>query len=145
MAQVRSITWLSLAGVLAAALPGLVAAQPAPPPLPDAPPPPAAPASASVNMSFVPSGSAAASVTYQSGQPPQQVYDDGNGDYEDGDYDDQQAEAEPVVRDAPPALMEESAPLAPAPGYVWAPGYWYWYGTSYSWVGGRWLPPHPGY
>ena len=28
---------------------------------------------------------------------------------------------------------------APAPGYVWAPGYWAWNGVAYVWVEGRWL------
>ncbi|WP_255653997.1 YXWGXW repeat-containing protein [Corallococcus sp. EGB] len=46
---------------------------------------------------------------------------------------------------APPALRVESQPPAPAPDYVWAPGYWYWGANGYEWVSGTWMePPRPG-
>jgi len=34
---------------------------------------------------------------------------------------------------------------APAPGYVWAPGYWAWNGYQHVWVGGHWIAARPGY
>ncbi|GHG68230.1 YXWGXW repeat-containing protein [Comamonas sp. JC664] len=47
---------------------------------------------------------------------------------------------------APPPLRVEHAPPPPAPSYVWTPGYWYWAGASYVWVGGMWAaPPRPGF
>jgi hypothetical protein len=53
---------------------------------------------------------------------------------------------EPVVAPyAPPPPRQETVLVAPDPGYVWAPGYWYWYGGSYVWIGGAWVPPRPGY
>jgi hypothetical protein len=39
----------------------------------------------------------------------------------------------------PPAAMVETVPVAPAPGYVWAPGYWSWSGGTWVWVGGNWV------
>ena len=42
----------------------------------------------------------------------------------------------------PPVVMQ---PVAPAPGYVWAPGYYGWNGYQYIWVSGRWIAPRPGY
>jgi hypothetical protein len=50
-----------------------------------------------------------------------------------------------VTQQQPPQLIDETAPPAPAPNYVWAPGYWYWYGGRYVWIAGGWLPPRPGY
>jgi hypothetical protein len=79
------------------------------------------------NYDDVPSGSAQG----YAGQP---VRPDPRG-YED----------EVATEQAPPPPMEEPVPLAPAPNYVWAPGYWYWVGYQYTWVPGRWLTPHPGY
>ncbi|WP_279637360.1 YXWGXW repeat-containing protein [Corallococcus interemptor] len=46
---------------------------------------------------------------------------------------------------APPALRVETPPPAPAVGYTWAPGYWYWGANGYEWVSGTWMePPRPG-
>jgi hypothetical protein len=46
---------------------------------------------------------------------------------------------------APPAPVVEPVPVAPAPNYVWQPGYWAWNGTQYVWVpGGNVVPPYPG-
>ncbi|WP_277991455.1 hypothetical protein [Corallococcus macrosporus] len=46
---------------------------------------------------------------------------------------------------APPALRVETPPPAPAVGYTWAPGYWYWTSNGYEWVSGTWMePPRPG-
>ena len=44
---------------------------------------------------------------------------------------------------APPAPRDERAP-APRDGYVWAPGYWEWNGSAYSWVSGRFVYAHRG-
>ena len=47
------------------------------------------------------------------------------------------------VTEAPPRLPQETLPPAPAPGYVWVPGYWAWLG-NWVWVRGAWvIPPHP--
>ncbi len=46
---------------------------------------------------------------------------------------------------APPALPVYVQPALPAPGYIWAPGYWAWGDDGYYWVPGTWvLPPEPG-
>ncbi len=45
---------------------------------------------------------------------------------------------------APPAPQYEPAP-PPAPGYVWAPGYWGWHGDRYVWVRGRSIVQRTGY
>lgn len=50
-----------------------------------------------------------------------------------------------VAPQAPPAPREEVPPRPPEPTYVWAPGYWYWYGGRYVWVDGVWLRPRRGY
>ncbi|WP_258005628.1 YXWGXW repeat-containing protein [Castellaniella caeni] len=42
---------------------------------------------------------------------------------------------------APPALPVVVQPVAPAPGYIWTPGYWAWNGGGYDWVDGVWLMP----
>jgi len=45
----------------------------------------------------------------------------------------------------PPAPVVEPVPAPPAPGTVWAPGYWSWNGTQYVWVPGQYVvPPFPG-
>src|SRR5580704_9698258 len=44
----------------------------------------------------------------------------------------------------PPAPRVERYGYAPGPGYLWTPGYYAWAGSSYTWIGGRWvLPPRP--
>ena len=42
---------------------------------------------------------------------------------------------------APPALPVYEQPLAPAPGYIWTPGYWAWATGGYYWVPGVWVAP----
>jgi hypothetical protein len=44
----------------------------------------------------------------------------------------------------PPAPVVEYVP-APRYGYVWAPGYWAWYGNRHVWVRGRYVIERPGY
>lgn len=44
-----------------------------------------------------------------------------------------------VVGVAPPAPVVEPVPAAPAPGYVWQPGYWAWNGAQYVWVPGQYV------
>lgn len=45
-----------------------------------------------------------------------------------------------------PAPLVEVVPVAPAPDYIWAPGYWSWNGGVWIWVGGHWhAPVRPGH
>ena len=39
-----------------------------------------------------------------------------------------------------PAPLVEVVPIAPGPGYEWAPGYWSWDGTTWVWIYGGWRP-----
>ena len=49
------------------------------------------------------------------------------------------------VRLAPPILPVYAQPIAPAPGYLWTPGYWAYGPDGYYWVPGTWvLPPSAG-
>jgi hypothetical protein len=51
------------------------------------------------------------------------------------------------VNIAPPVLPVYEQPEAPAPGYLWTPGYWAWNADEgdYYWVPGAWVtPPSPG-
>ena len=43
------------------------------------------------------------------------------------------------VSEAPPQLPEYQQPYAPAPNYIWTPGYWAWSGSGYYWVPGTWV------
>lgn len=46
---------------------------------------------------------------------------------------------------APPDLPDYEQPPAPAPGYLWAPGYWNYAPGNFFWVPGTWvLAPAPG-
>lgn len=47
------------------------------------------------------------------------------------------------VERAPPPLRTEVIPV-PREGYVWAPGYWNYDGTTHVWVDGRFLPDQSG-
>jgi hypothetical protein len=42
------------------------------------------------------------------------------------------------ISEAPPQLPEYQQPYAPAPNYIWTPGYWAWSGSGYYWVPGTW-------
>lgn len=48
------------------------------------------------------------------------------------------------IEAAPPPPLPEGVP-PPRPGYVWAPGFWGWYGDRHVWVDGRWMRECPGY
>jgi len=46
----------------------------------------------------------------------------------------------------PPALPVYAQPVCPAPGYIWAPGYWAYGPAGYYWVPGTWvMAPTPGF
>jgi hypothetical protein len=46
----------------------------------------------------------------------------------------------------PPALPVYPQPVCPAPGYIWAPGYWAYGPAGYFWVPGTWvMAPTPGF
>ena len=49
-----------------------------------------------------------------------------------------------VVMVAPPPPRVEVIGVAPAPGYVWAGGYWGWVGGRHEWVPGHWVAGRPG-
>ena len=45
---------------------------------------------------------------------------------------------------APPAPRYAVVGAAPGPGYLWTDGFWDLRGSSWAWVGGRWMrPPRP--
>ena len=56
------------------------------------------------------------------------------------------APAPEVYVDAePPALLIETPPPVPGPGFIWVGGSWAWVGGRWQWERGRWdRPPHPG-
>jgi hypothetical protein len=43
------------------------------------------------------------------------------------------------VHVGPPALPVYAQPIAPGPGYIWAPGYWAYGPDGYYWVPGTWV------
>jgi hypothetical protein len=45
----------------------------------------------------------------------------------------------------PPVQVEPVVGVAPAPGYFWIGGNWFWEGGRYAWHPGYWQAPHPGY
>jgi hypothetical protein len=54
------------------------------------------------------------------------------------------ANAEIIVKLAPPKLRVEHRPAAPSRDHVWVSGYHRWDGHAYVWEPGRWeAPPHP--
>jgi hypothetical protein len=56
------------------------------------------------------------------------------------------AQAAPRVylRIGPPAVVMETRPPVPHPGYVWRGGYHRWVGGRYEWFPGAWVrPPYP--
>ena len=50
-----------------------------------------------------------------------------------------------TVYAAPPAVQVEAVGFAPAPGYFWIGGGWFWEGSRYAWHPGYWAAPRPGY
>jgi hypothetical protein len=56
------------------------------------------------------------------------------------------AETRVVAPEQPPLQpFAETRPPPPAVHYVWAPGYWYWYGGRYVWIDGSWVAPRAGH
>jgi hypothetical protein len=50
-----------------------------------------------------------------------------------------------IVDQAPPPAKMETRTLAPSVTHAWVPGYWYWSGQGWIWIGGTWIiPPHSG-
>ncbi len=49
-----------------------------------------------------------------------------------------------LVPMAPPAPIEEMRPVVPFANAVWIPGHWFWNGSHYNWLAGRWSGPRPG-
>ena len=45
---------------------------------------------------------------------------------------------------APPPPLQEVITVAPAPGYIWVNGFWYWQGGRHVWRGGYWSAPRIG-
>ncbi|TXI92517.1 MAG: hypothetical protein E6Q34_06440 [Burkholderiaceae bacterium] len=45
----------------------------------------------------------------------------------------------------PPQAMQEVITVAPAPGYVWINGFWYWEGGRHVWRAGYWSAPRVGF
>jgi hypothetical protein len=65
---------------------------------------------------------------------------------EDPPADMDEPETRVVAPQQPPfEPLAEERPAAPYPNYVWAPGYWYWYGGRYVWISGSWVAPRHGY
>ncbi|TLY76741.1 MAG: hypothetical protein E6K43_01255 [Gammaproteobacteria bacterium] len=50
-----------------------------------------------------------------------------------------------VTEVAPPAPQYEVVGVAPAAGYIWIGGAWFWESGRYGWRPGRWEAPRPGY
>jgi hypothetical protein len=50
-----------------------------------------------------------------------------------------QANSENFVSQPPPPLPEYQQPYAPAPNYLWTPGYWAWGSSGFFWVPGTWV------
>jgi len=71
---------------------------------------------------------------------------DQNQAYQDAQaYDQLDAEGQPqpveYANEPPPALPEYDQPEAPAPNYLWTPGYWGWAPAGYYWIPGAWCAP----
>ena len=81
----------------------------------------------------------------QTAQPSDQNYDQ-NYDYNaPTNYDESQIDAgQQALEEAnqpPPPLPEYQQPEAPAPNYLWTPGYWGYAPVGYYWVPGAWCAP----
>ncbi|HXP10508.1 MAG TPA: hypothetical protein VN828_18545, partial [Acidobacteriaceae bacterium] len=81
----------------------------------------------------------------QTAQPSDQNYDQ-NYDYNaPTNYDESQIDAgQQALEEAnqpPPPLPDYQQPEAPAPNYLWTPGYWGYAPAGYYWVPGAWCAP----
>ncbi|MCW3124363.1 MAG: repeat-containing protein [Bacteroidetes bacterium] len=63
------------------------------------------------------------------------------GQTDDTYYQDDQATVTVKAEVAPPPIPDYVQPPCPVEGDIWTPGYWYWNGTSYSWIPGVWVTP----
>jgi hypothetical protein len=52
---------------------------------------------------------------------------------------------EVVAYEAPPPVQYEAVGVAPAPGYFWIGGAWFWESGRYAWHPGRWERERAGY
>ncbi|GGA72093.1 hypothetical protein GCM10011507_24630 [Edaphobacter acidisoli] len=84
----------------------------------------------------------------QNGQNPPQAAPSDQGDQSyNPDYDNQVDAGQAALDDqetapqAPPPLPTYQQPEAPAPDYIWTPGYWDWAPAGYYWVPGVWCAP----
>lgn len=50
-----------------------------------------------------------------------------------------------VANEAPPPVRFEVVGVAPAPGYFWVNGAWFWESSRYAGHPGYWQAPRPGY
>lgn len=58
----------------------------------------------------------------------------------------QQVQDAPIVTNvAPPPVYEEVITVAPAPGYIWIGGAWFWEGGRHIWHPGYWSAPRVGF
>src|SRR6185437_15612454 len=67
---------------------------------------------------------------------------DNDQDYNDQGYDDQVDAGQQALVEAdqpPPPLPTYEQPEAPAPDYIWSPGYWSYAPVGYYWVPGAWV------
>ncbi|MEO1234834.1 MAG: YXWGXW repeat-containing protein, partial [Myxococcota bacterium] len=107
-------------------------------PVPPAPPPPSPnPASEPTNPCPPPSAAPGAGSTSGEMQVELQAACQMSIPQTDG------AQTAPQAPPAQPIAEEKTA--APADGYVWVLGRWYWTGRNYVWLAGYWVPAEPGY
>src|SRR5882762_6302802 len=75
--------------------------------------------------------------------PPPPDQDQAYQDAQTAEQLDEEGEAPPVeyADQPPPPLPVYEQPEAPAPNYIWTPGYWYWAPAGYYWIPGAWCAP----
>jgi hypothetical protein len=87
-----------------------------------------------------PQQSAPAPVYQQQPDQTDQGYDYNSPSYDDNQVDAGQQALE-QANEPPPPLPTYDQPQAPAPNYLWTPGYWSYAPTGYYWVPGAWCAP----
>src|SRR5271168_3890207 len=75
--------------------------------------------------------------------PTDQTQDQAYQDAQAYDQLDEEGQSQPVeyADQPPPPLPVYEQPVAPAPNYIWTPGYWYWAPAGYYWIPGAWCAP----